>query len=264
MRLTSWLALLALVACGDPGGGGSGGDGPEATAGSEAAGEEDPAGDAGSEERAEPTAAEEAPPLDGLHEGDTLTYLVHLTQEERQVRMVIDQIHRQGTATAVKLRPVGTPLGEDPVYVGWLVATESEFVGLEPHVSLSQPGFVPVDAGGTLVTEAEGNVAWRVPSRWYDLSERAFERDPVAGWRFHDLQPSIEGPVRGERCVRLDRRDGDIETEMRICRNVGIFEIVRRGAEPSEQSWRLVDLGQLPDELRPSLDVAEDVGEDTM
>jgi len=205
--------------------------------------------------------AERPPPpeardrLDGLHDGDTLTYVVQLpSEDDREVMLVVDQVVRYRAAAAVKLRNVGTPLGESPVYVGWVVSNDEGLHGLEAHVSLSEPGFVPIDESGALVTEARASVAWRVPPEWLDPTSRAFESDPVAGWRLEGVTSSIVGAIRGERCATLQREDGSLRTSLQVCDNLGVVALQQHGGSDAvEQRWRLVDVGQRPAELQPPL-----------
>ncbi len=121
-------------------------------------------------------------------------------------------------------------------------------------MSLGEPGFVPIDESGALVTEAESNVAWRVPSQWLELERRAFQTDPVEGWRLADAMPRVEGPVRMEHCVDLERREGDASRHLKVCRNVGIIGLsVAPEALEERESWELVDLGAPSEELTRSL-----------
>lgn len=184
--------------------------------------------------------------LADLDEGDTLTYRVRLANgRELEVQMRISRVEQRGGSVAAQLSPLGTPLSEtDPVYPRWVVGTDDGLFGLEEHVTLTEPGFVPIGDDGALVTEARTNVAWRVPSRWFRPSAGAFDTDPEAGWVLAGHQERVEGLVRGERCVRLERSDGDLRTEMLVCSNVGMMESTARGATAdAPQSWRLVDLG---------------------
>jgi hypothetical protein len=218
---------------------------------------------AGTSGGSEPTSAESAPPgssdagressapLAALHAGDTLTYLVQGADGDHRAFYYVHEVVSRGESVAVRLRPVGAPVGDSLViFGGWLVAGREGILALEPHVTLGQPGFVPIDAEGRLVTEARGMVAWRVPPRWQDADARAFETDPVDGWRLAGSVPSVPGPVAGESCVRLERREGESTLTFVVCRNVGIFAMERRGeGDASDGSWRLVDLGASSGEL---------------
>ena len=174
----------------------------------------------------------------------------------------------RGGSRAVKLTPVGVPGEASQLYIAWMVADGDGLVGLEPHVSLGEPGFVPIDADGALVTEAESNVAWRVPNRWLELETRAFQSDPVEGCRLADAMPRVAGPVRMEHCVDLERRGGDVSRHLKVCRNVGIIGIsMRPEALEEHETWELVDLGQAPEELPRSLaapgpEPADDIEDD--
>lgn len=247
MRDTTALLLVFGMAC--AGGGAEQNQSPAAT--TEAPSEAPPETSTGAEtaEHGEPL------PLADLHEGDHLTYLVRLgNAHEEEAHLRVESVVDRGGSRAVKLSPVGVPGEAGQIFVAWVVADRDGLVGLEPHVSLGEPGFVPIDAGGALVTEAESNIAWRVPTRWLELETRAFQTDPVEGWRLADAMPRIEGPVRMEHCVDLERREGDASRHLKVCRNVGIIGLsVAPEALEERETWELVDLGQAPEELPRSL-----------
>lgn len=214
------------------------------------------------DEPAETTGAEivaeepsEQSPLADLHEGDHLTYLVRLgNAHEEEAHVRVASVVDRGGSRAVKLTPVGVPGEAGQLFIAWVVADRDGMVGLEPHVSLGEPGFVPIDASGGLVTEAESNIAWRVPNRWLELETRAFQTDPVEGWHLADAMPRVDGPVRMEHCVDLERREGEASRHLKVCRNVGIIGLsVNPEALEEHESWELVDLGQAPEELTRSL-----------
>src|SRR5687768_12079910 len=109
--------------------------------------------------------------LGGLTEGEMLAYAVTLhDQTETRVTFRIGQVVRRGEGLAVRLLPVGTPLLDSPVFARWMVADDHALYGLEETASLTQPGFEPLDAGGTIVTEARDAIAWQVERTWADGS----------------------------------------------------------------------------------------------
>jgi hypothetical protein len=198
----------------------------------------------------------EAPPLADLHVEDHLTYLVRRGDgDEEEAHLRVARIVERGGSRAVKLNPVGVPPEAGHPFIAWIVANEDGLVGLEPHVALGEPGFVPIDEQGALVTEAESNVAWRVPAEWLALETRAFQTDPIEDWNLVNASARIEGPVRLEHCVDLERREGDqASRHLEICRNVGIVGISVTPSQLEEsETWRLVDLGPAPGELTRSL-----------
>lgn len=224
-------------------------------------GEEAPEVSAGHEQPIEAAADPETPEapetarntrtrLRDLRLGESITYLVQVPGEDREVRLRVEEVAARGDAVAVKLGPVGVPLGEAPLFVGWVIANDHGIFGLEAHVSLAQPGFAPIDPRGELVTEARANVGWHVPTGWWDANTRAFGTDPNSGWHLANAQPEVTGAINGERCVAIARDEGAHETRMQVCENVGIYTIERQTAEGLER-WRLLDLGDAPDELRP-------------
>lgn len=238
-----WMVcLLGALACGAP---------ESSTTADESSGGDAPA-PTPTATNAEETEGDAATlPFASLHAGDTLTYLVHGADGDHRAFYFVHEVVRRGPSVAVRLRPVGAPVGDSLViFGGWLVAGVEGILALEPHVTLGQPGFVPIDEAGRLVTEARGMVAWRVPPRWQAADARAFETDSVDGWRLADSEPSMPGPVAGESCVRLERREDASTLTFVVCRNVGIFAMERRGeGDASDGSWRLVDLGASSGEL---------------
>lgn len=184
--------------------------------------------------------------LSGLHEGDALTYRVHRANGEvLDVRMRISRVIERGSSTAVKLSPLGTELTETvPLFPHWIIGNEEGLFGLEQHVSLTEPGFEPLDPQGQMVTEAASNVAWQIPPTWFEPAAGAFDTDPVEGWTLAGHRDHVEGTIRGERCVQLERQEGELRRRMLVCANVGMVESAMSGATDEDPyTWRLVDLG---------------------
>ena len=118
--------------------------------------------------------------------------------------------------------------------------------------SLTQPGFEPIDAAGAIVTEARDAIAWRVELGWAEGSAASMLGAGAGegGWRVEGHQQTVEGPVRGARCVRMRRQEGEASTRMLVCANLGLVELSRTGGDESDtQSWRLVDVGDRPEEM---------------
>lgn len=243
-RRTFYLVLvLAAFGCG----GGTETADPTGTGGGEAT---------EGETTATETAEVEVAPLAGLaslSQGETLTFLVHSADiEDSHVRLDVTEVVRKGAGVAVKLTPVGIPLDGSPIYVGWVIANEVGLFALEPHVSLTEPGFVPIDEAGQLVTEATASIAWHVPTAWLAEAAGAFETSTQAGWSRGGYQASVEGAIHGEGCAELRRSDSDLSMRMTVCRNLGMIELVHSGgADDTEQFWRLVDVGVAHTDTRP-------------
>lgn len=239
------LAWAGLLGCG----GSPATAGPEArpvaqeTAGDETEPDEAPSPVADAEEAG---SENESTLLDGLHEGDSLTYRVHRANgEELDVRMRISTVIERGGSTAVQLSPMGTELSDTtPIFPHWVIGNEHGLFGLEEHVTLTEPGFVPLDEEGEMVTEAASNVAWHVPPEWWDPAQAAFNNDPVEGWTLAGHRDLVEGTVRGEQCVELEREEGELRHRMLVCANIGMVESAMSGATDEDPfTWRLVDLG---------------------
>jgi hypothetical protein len=245
MRAATWVVLVVGIGCG-------GGE-PRPAPPPNGPPQEPIAGEAGDDDEG----GTEAPPastwLRDLGEGETLTY--HVTVDdgrEVDLRFTISEVVRRGDGVAVRLSPIGTPLLDSPVFARWMVADADTLYGLEETASLTQPGFEPIDARGGIVTEARDAIAWRVELGWAEGTAASALGSGATdgGWRVEGHQQSVEGAVRGARCVRMRRQEGELTTRMLVCANLGLVELSRTGGDESDaQSWRLVDVGDRPEEV---------------
>lgn len=234
-RLALPLSLAAaLGACG----------GGAASAGGEGA-PVDPAPAAAAPEDAEAPAW-----LGRLEEQGMLTYEVQLPGAAApvEVRLLVQQRVARGASVAVRLVPIGTPLGEEPVYPQWLVATPEAICGLEEAASLTTPGFVPIDDAGGMRTEATAAELWRVEARWLRVGADTGGAEAAVGWTLAERVGSIEQPVAADDCVRLERSDETARSALLACGDVGLVER-RDESEERTTTWRLVAIGERPSEL---------------
>ncbi|MBX3274429.1 MAG: hypothetical protein KF729_29460 [Sandaracinaceae bacterium] len=198
---------------------------------------------------AEPTSAT-TPALRRLDEQVMLTYEVRLDDAPApiEVRMVVQQRILRGRAVAVRLVPIGTPLGEEPVYPQWLVATPEALSGLEETASLTTPGFVPIDERGALRTEAASAQLWRLEARWLRAGEASGGTEAAVGWTLVERVGAITEPVAASDCVRLERGDDTASSTLLVCADVGVVER-QDAAESRAVAWRLTAVGVRPQEL---------------
>lgn len=242
----SFLAITLLAACG-------GGE----TSETETAGGESPADEASppSDEvaAADPasTGADPDPEhvtefLDRLDQDGVMTYEVSLPDAEgpRQVRMQVQQRVAQGGSVAVRLVPIGTPLGEEPVYPQWLVATHDALCGLEETAALTTPGFVPIDASGELLTEAASAQVWRVEERWTAVAAGTSGTEAALGWTFVERVSGVTQPLSDGNCVRLSREDAAATSTLVICSDVGVVERRDDPGDGRVTAWQLVSIGE--------------------
>jgi hypothetical protein len=219
-------------------------------------------GDDGASAGAETTApaTETAPPeadegssspwLAGLPDGAVLTYNVTSDDgEPRRVRMEVQQRLERGSSIAVRLAPIGTPLSETPVYPRWLIGSPDGLHAIEEYAAFTAPGFVPIDAQGQLVTEAASNQQWRVESEWLRPDRLASGREAAVGWTLVERVGHVSEPLSAERCVRLERQEGESATTLVICAGLGLVEEIQRRDDEVEQRWQLVSVGEMSSEL---------------
>lgn len=179
-----------------------------------------------------------------------LTYRVqHEAAEPTEVRMLVQQRVLRGGSVAVRLVPIGTPLGEEPVYPQWLVGTPESMSALDEAASFTTPGFVPIDDTGRLRTEAASNEAWRVEARWLRVGVTSPGEEAAVGWSLQERIGTIREPLVADGCVRLERGDGSIRSIIVACAGVGIVERIERAGDEQRSRWQLIEIGERPTEL---------------
>lgn len=236
MRWTSCIALAATVAaCG-----GTTAAAPTTTATAAA-------------ETTSPTdeapAAPSAPWLAALTPAAMLTYRVTASDGTSDVRMQVQERVERGGSVAVRLAAIGTPLADAPVYAQWLIGSADALQALEEHAAFTEPGFVPIDGSGRVLTEAASHESWRVEARWLRADRLASGREASAGWTLLERVPSVEAPLHAERCARLEQREGAVRLVQLVCADTGVVELVRMDGEAVRERWELVSIGVRPEEL---------------
>ncbi len=192
----------------------------------------------------------EAPParwLEGIRQGDILTYRVtRPEQADASVRLKVQRMVRRGdSGVAAHLIPDGPPPLDLSVTARWLAGDETGLFQLNEDGQLADPGFVPLDDAGRVVAEARAARIWRIPPEW----RAAMQRSTGAlddGWSVDDLEMTIDGPVRGDRCATIQHREDEgTITRVLICANLGAVQVMRMRRDDIEQErWTLVEVGR--------------------
>lgn len=173
--------------------------------------------------------------LAALAEGDVMTYSVQTQDRDLvTVDLTVARLVRRGTGVAVLLSPTAAP-GEVEVESHWLAGDDHGLYRLPRHEDLEDPGFVPLDAQGRVQADSRRGAKWRVPTSW--PQEGSLEGE---GWELEELELTLDGPVRGQRCARIRRQRGERVTRLTICADLGMVELSRgTEAHPSER-WHLL------------------------
>lgn len=188
--------------------------------------------------------------LGELTEQGMLTYEVTPAGAEApvEVRMLVQQRVIRGESVAVRLVPIGTPLGEEPIFPQWLIGTPDGMSGLDETASFTTPGFVPIDESGRMRTEAASGQLWRVEARWIRAGEAASGTEAAVGWTLAERVGAIREPVRADDCVRLERSDEGATSVILACAGVGVVERRDAAGDGVESLWRLTAVGERPQE----------------
>jgi len=241
-RLVGASAVIGLLLSG------CGGSEPSARSAHDA---DEPPADVAVTDGAEPSEPEASPWLSRLQEEGMLTYQVEGAAGEApiEVRMQVQQRVSAAGNVAIRLVPIGTPLGETPIFAQWLIGTPESMSALEEGASFTTPGFVPIDERGRLRTEAAGSEVWRIESRWLRAGSTASGTEVAVGWTLRERVGVIAEPIDAEGCVRLERSDASASSTLLVCAGLGVVERVERSGDDVCSRWRLVAVGERPAEL---------------
>lgn len=161
----------------------------------------------------------------------------------RTVRLRVEQLVRRGHGVAARLVPLErTPdEGERSLIARWLAGDETGLYQISDTRDLADPGFVPLDSSGRVVTTSE-RVVWRIPREWQaSLSTPGSALDQ--GWAVDELDLVLDGPVRGDRCARIVRQQSERTTRLLVCANLGIVEALDGDDQDlRSERWRLVEV----------------------
>lgn len=215
-----------------------------ARAGSEPARASSPPADPADEHTSAPPEASAW--LRDVPRGGTLTYDVSSDERGTSVRvqMQVQEVVERGGGIAIRLAPIGTPLGDEPVYPRWIVGQPDVLVGLEATAGLTtEAGYAPIDQGGRIVTEATENISWRLPREWLTPGRVVAGEEASAGWHLSERVGDVTTPVPARGCARLERHEAGGAATLLVCESLGVIESTRSGAHGRiEQRWRLVTI----------------------
>ena len=185
--------------------------------------------------------------LEGIRQGDILTYRVtRPEQADASVRLRVQRMVRRGErGVAAHLVPDGAPPLDVSVTARWLAGDDSGLFQMNEDGQLADPGFVPLDDTGRVMAEARAARIWRIPPEW----RTAMQRSSGAlddGWSVDELEMTIDGPVRGDRCATIQHHEDDgTITRVLICANLGAVQVMRmRRDDIEEERWTLVEVGR--------------------
>jgi len=190
-----------------------------------------------------------APParwLNGIRQGDLLTYRLRRPEQmDLNVRMRVQRLVRRGeSGVAAEIVPDGEQPTDAQLSARWLAGDETGLYQMNAGGQLADPGFVPLDASGRVIAEARAARIWRIPPEWHAAMEHT-QGALDDGWSVDDLEMTIDGPVRGDRCATIQKREDDGATRVLICANLGAVQVVRlRHDEIEEERWTLVEVGR--------------------
>jgi len=195
---------------------------------------------------------EAAPParwLESLSEGLVLTYAIRLEDEgSASVRMRVARVVRRGDGVAVQFLPMGAAPDGVAAEGHWLAADGRSLQQIALRGAVLDPLFVPLDTAGRVVrpdVPAAGGSSWSLPATWTGGEEGGERESLSGGWWIDEFDLRLEGPVRGDRCARIARQDGDEVTRLLVCANLGVVEIERGESEERiREHWRLVEVAR--------------------
>lgn len=198
---------------------------------------------------------EAAPPewLRALHVGDTLVYHVsRRDQPDLVARVQIARVLRRGVGVAVLLWPDPHARRQLNVRPRWLAADDRGIHQVVGQDEVLDPQFVPLDLEGRFIGTSRvvedprmAGPVWTLP---HDL--RADQTALGGGWEVDELDFQVEGPIRGDRCARILRRDNEETRGIVVCANVGVVEVVvEQGEMNVTERWRLVEIARPVDSM---------------
>jgi hypothetical protein len=181
--------------------------------------------------------------LEGLHEGDLLTYRVTM-RDGRAVKaqLRVSRLVRRGGGVAARLEPTtGAP--DDLVWPArWIAGDAAGLRDLGDPPLLRDPGIVPLDDDGRVVAPLQDD---RPAAPDWALRLDSREGEEIGrGWAIDELDLEVEGPVRGEHCARLVRHENTRVAQLVVCANLGVADReVREGGIALLERWTLIAVG---------------------
>lgn len=185
--------------------------------------------------------------LAGLEPGDVLTYRIEAPDSApRTLRVRVDRMRREGKSAAALLVPISdTGEANDSSFKPHWIAGDAEgLYELRAHESLLDPGFTPLDGNGRVIDSGREGALFRVPQSWDEVIHHE-ETSVVGGWAVEELDLSLDGPVRGDRCARISKQLEGTLVRMTVCANVGMVDLQRGGEQELGERWELVEISRV-------------------
>lgn len=182
--------------------------------------------------------------LAGLAEGDVLSYQVETPDSHpHTVQLRVQRLLRQGKSAAALLVPVGDSIDER-VKAHWIAGDADGLYELQAHEALLDPGFTPLDGNGRVIDSGRTAALWRVPQSWDEVVHHE-DTAALGGWAVEELDLTLDGPVRGDRCARIRKEADGLTIRMTVCANLGMVDLQRGGDQEIGESWELVQIARV-------------------
>lgn len=185
--------------------------------------------------------------LAGLEQGDVLSYRVQTPDSHTHtVQIRVDRLQREGKSAAALLVPITDASASDDTNMKahWLAGDADGLYELESHESLLDPGFTPLDANGRVIDSGRSGALWRVPQSWDEVVHHE-ETAVVGGWSVEELDLTLDGPVRGDRCARIGKLVNGKRIRMTVCANLGMVDLQRGDDQEIGESWELIEIARV-------------------
>lgn len=181
--------------------------------------------------------------LAGLQQGDVLSYRIETPNSHtHMVQLRVARMIRQGQSAAALLVPVGEEVHAE-VKAHWLAGDAEGLYELAAHESLLDPGFTPIAADGRVVDSGRSQALWRVPQSWDEVVQHE-QQTSLSGWSVEELDLTLEGPVRGDRCARIKKEVDGSRVRMTVCANLGMVDLTRGDEQELGETWELVEIAR--------------------
>lgn len=188
--------------------------------------------------------------LASIEQGDVMSYRVQTPDSHPQtIQLRVERMQRLGNSAAALLVPIGTTTNES-IKPHWIAGDADGLYELQTHESLLDPGFTPLDAQGRVIDSGRNSALFRVPRSWDEVVHH--ETGPTSGgWSVEELDLTLDGPVRGDRCARISKQLEGTRIRMTVCANVGMVDLQRGDEQEIGESWELIEIARLATPAAP-------------
>jgi hypothetical protein len=177
--------------------------------------------------------------LAGLERDDLLVFSVVSGEAQPiSVSFRLSRLERRGASVAGLFEPAPSPDYPGKLEPYWLAGNGEALWRLDHHPQLIEPGFVPLAADGRVLLDPNQGAALWLSKHWEQTN--AEQGEPDQGWVVEELSMTLEGPVRGDRCARLSRAEGN--QAVVVCGDVGVVQFDRGVQGPGAEHWQLVEI----------------------